>query len=184
MTVMKIGYFRNADERDSLAGPMLQLRAAGCTVIHHDTGCGKHAELPGLEAALAALGGGDTLVVCRLADLGRSVAHIIDVLQGLTARGIPFCCLEPPLAVDTLHTPAAWLAHFAEADRILRDERNRRIRTVAGRQGGKIGRPPKVTDTLVAQARALLESGCTVSETAKILGVSRSLLYQQVLPKD
>lgn len=54
----------------------------------------------------AAPGGGDTLVVCRLADPGRSVAHIIDVLQGLTARGIPFC-LEPPLAVDTLHTPAA-----------------------------------------------------------------------------
>lgn len=103
-------------------------------------------------------------MVCRLADPGRSVAHIIDVLQGLTARGIPFC-LEPPLAVDTLHTPAAWLAHFAEADRILRDERNCRIRTVAGRQNRPP--PPKVTDTLVAQARALLESGCTVSETAK-----------------
>ena|SRR5437879_7153249 len=63
------------------------LRHAGCrdAWIFRDTTSGARTARPGLEASLQALSPGDTLVVWRLDRLGRSMTHLVTVIEELLA---------------------------------------------------------------------------------------------------
>jgi DNA invertase Pin-like site-specific DNA recombinase len=66
------------------------LTAAGCWRVFTGHVSGAMAERPELGRVLERLRGGDTLVVWRLDRLGRSLRHLIDVVAGLSARGVGF----------------------------------------------------------------------------------------------
>ena len=52
-------------------------------------------------AALEACREGDTLVVWKLDRLGRSLAHLVETIQALVARGIGFRSLQEQLDTTT-----------------------------------------------------------------------------------
>ena len=56
--------------------------------------------LPGLDACLAAPEPGDTLVVWRLDRLGRSMPHLVSLVEELLGKGIGFRSLQDG-AIDT-----------------------------------------------------------------------------------
>lgn len=56
--------------------------------IFKDTVSGAKTERHGLNEVLKFLREGDTLVVWKLDRLGRSIRHLIEVLQSLSKRGI------------------------------------------------------------------------------------------------
>jgi DNA invertase Pin-like site-specific DNA recombinase len=56
--------------------------------IYQDSISGARDCRPGLNACLAALVPGDTLVIWKLDRLGRSLRHLVNTVGGLTARGI------------------------------------------------------------------------------------------------
>jgi DNA invertase Pin-like site-specific DNA recombinase len=64
------------------------LRKAGCERIFEDIISGTKTERQGLDAALAYLREGDALVVWKLDRLSRSMAHLVNTVQDLTARGV------------------------------------------------------------------------------------------------
>jgi DNA invertase Pin-like site-specific DNA recombinase len=51
---------------------------------------GSKAERPGLEKCLTELAAGDTLLVYRLDRLGRSMPHLVSLLESLRIKGIGF----------------------------------------------------------------------------------------------
>src|SRR5262245_39719638 len=66
--------------------------------IYVEKASGARHDRPVLEKALAALERGDTLACFKLDRLGRSLAHLVRVIEDLDARGIHFMTAEDGLS--------------------------------------------------------------------------------------
>src|SRR3546814_18765952 len=66
------------------------LEKAGCARIFTDVAGGAKAERAGLAEALAYLRPADTLVVWKIDRLGRSLPHLVGLVENLRDRGIGF----------------------------------------------------------------------------------------------
>ena len=138
---------------------------------------------PGLDGLLADAQAGklDLVVVWRLDRLGRSLKHLLKLLDELTSYGVGFTSLRDP-GIDTTTASGRLLLQllgaFAEFERNLIRER-----VVAGvrraqANGVHCGRPKVELD--LRPARALLNEGRAVREVASVLGVSRSTLRRRL----
>ena len=70
------------------------LKNAGCRKIFTDTVSGAVQTREGLERAMDALREGDTLVVWKLDRLGRSLPHLVVLINALRDKGIGFRSLQ------------------------------------------------------------------------------------------
>ena len=176
---MFLGYARVSTTDQDLALQRDALTAAGCARIFTDTMTGTSTERPGLTKALAALSAGDTLIVWKLDRLGRSLAHLVQLVADLGARGIGFRSLSDP--IDTESAGGRLVLHImgalAEFERSLIVERTQAGLQAAKRRGRKLGRPIKLTAAQTAHARALLDAGEDGRTVALSFGVARSTLY-------
>ena len=64
------------------------LNEARCEFVFRDKASGARTQHPGLDACIAALDPGDTLVVWRLDRLGRSMPHLVGLVEELLGKGI------------------------------------------------------------------------------------------------
>lgn len=91
---MLIAYMRvsNSDERQSVALQRDALIAAGVDPrhLHQNYASGARDDRPGLTTCLAAVREGDVLIVWRLDRLGRSLSHLIRIVEDLKIRGVAF----------------------------------------------------------------------------------------------
>jgi DNA invertase Pin-like site-specific DNA recombinase len=102
--LMKIGYCRVSSNDQTLNLQKDALKKAGCEKIFSDTGSGASSSRPGLDQCLDQLRKGDTLVVWRLDRLGRSLKHLLTLVEDFSNRGIEFVSLTE--AIDT--TTSGW----------------------------------------------------------------------------
>lgn len=173
---MQIGYARVSTDEQNLALQLDALTRAGCERIFHDQGIsGIALTRPALSDALSALRPGDVLVTWKLDRLGRSLAHLIDIIGRLDAQDIGFASLSE--AIDTTTASGRLLFHvmgaLAEFERALIGERTRAGMAAARARGVPIGRPPKLAIVDVLQARdELAASAATKEQLAGVLGVS------------
>ncbi|MBN8629092.1 MAG: recombinase family protein, partial [Planctomycetes bacterium] len=100
---MQVGYIRvsSAGDRQNTELQRDALLAAGVDERHlyEDRASGARDDRPGLKECLAFLRPGDVLVVWKLDRLGRSLAHLIKIIQQLKERGVGFRSLTE--AIDT-----------------------------------------------------------------------------------
>ena len=123
-----------------------------------DHASGARQDRPGLTQALAALQPGDILVVWRLDRLGRSLNHLLTVVDTLKARNVGFRSLQE--AMDTT-TPGGTLTFhifgaLAEFERALIRERTQAGLAAARSRGRVGGRRDKLTPDQIDMARQLL----------------------------
>ena len=89
---MLIGYAHvsKADGSQSLDLPRDALQAAGVDAVnvYHDFATGARDDRSGLDSCMRARRAGDVLVVWKLARLGRNLAHSVNTVQTLSARGV------------------------------------------------------------------------------------------------
>lgn len=173
---MRIGYARVSTEEQNLSLQIDALTAAGCERIYSDEGVSAVArDRPEFAAALAAAQPGDTLVIWKMDRAFRSLLNALQVLEELEARGINFHSLTD--AIDT-GTPMGRFVYqirnaFAELERALIIERTKAGMEAARRRGARIGRPPKLTQAQIEEARAELAAGrMTVTTLARRFGVA------------
>ena len=97
-----IGYARVSTGEQDLQPQMDALKTAGCgdADIYTDKASGARGNRPGLDACVKALEPGDTLVVWRLDRLGRSMPHLVALVEELLGKGIGFRSLQDG-AIDT-----------------------------------------------------------------------------------
>jgi DNA invertase Pin-like site-specific DNA recombinase len=177
---MQIGYARVSTEDQNLELQLDALKQAGCKRIFTDKISGTRAHRPGLDEALSHVREGDTLTVWKLDRLGRSVKGLVDLVADLEHRQVHFKSLTD--SIDT-KTPAGRfffhvMASLAQMERELIAERTR-AGLAAARELGRIGgRKRRMTDSKVASARKLLESGVPPRDVALNLGVSVPTLYR------
>lgn len=178
---MLVGYSRVSTTDQSLDLQTDALAAAGCQREFNDVASGAKAERPGLTEALEFLREGDTLVVWKLDRLGRSLPHLIEIVNLLESRGVGFRSMQENL--DTTTAGGRLLFHImgalAEFERGIIRERTRAGLTAARARGRKGGRPRAMAEGNVRAARQLLSAPAIgVSEVCRALNVSRSTLYR------
>src|SRR5688500_17450438 len=108
-----IGYARvsTAEQDLSLQLDALQREGCGAEQICLDTASGARTARPGLEACLRVLAPGDTLVVWRLDRLGRSMAHLVSLIEELRGRHVGFRSLGDG-AIDTTTASGELVFHI------------------------------------------------------------------------
>jgi len=178
---MIIGYARVSTEDQNLDLQLDALKEAGCKKIFQDKISGVKEDRNGLLQVLDIVRPGDTLVVWKLDRLGRSLQHLISVVDELKGKDVYFRSLKENL--DTSSSTGKLIFHIfgalAEFERdIIRE------RTMAGlaaaRARGRVGGRPKIMDAgKVKLAKTLMaDNSRCVREICEILGVSKATLYR------
>lgn len=89
------------------------LTAAGCAEIFEDQTSGTQTTRPGLDKVLAKIGPGVVLIVWRLDRLGRSLSHLVEVVQQIEAKGGGFVSLTEN--IDTTSAGGRLVFHMMAA---------------------------------------------------------------------
>jgi len=176
---MKIGYARVSTDEQDTALQLDALNVAGCERIYSEHFSGKQKSRPELDRMLDALREGDMVIVWRLDRLGRSLKDLIELLDGFKDKGIQFISLTEK--IDTTSAMGELVFHLigsiAQFERRLISERTKAGLDAARARGRKGGRKPKMTDSDIKKARAmLLDPEVTKSEVARHFKVSRPTL--------
>ena len=190
---MLIGYARvsKADGSQSLDLQRDAMRAAGIDAVnvYHDFASGVRYDRPGLDSCLRALRKGDVLVVWKLDRLGRNLAHLVNTVQDLSARGVGLRMLGGQGAQIDTTTAAGRLvfgifAALAEFERELIRERTVAGLKAARARGRKGGRKFALSKAQVRLAQAAMAHRDTsVSELCRELGIRPVTLYRYVGPQ-
>ena len=120
---------------------------------------------------------GNTLVVCKLDRLGRSLTHLVETIQLLDKRGVSFRSLQEQL--DTTTSGGRLIFHiFASLAKFERDlirERTNAVLTARAR-GRKGGRPKGVDEKKRKAALALKrDPNYSIKEICDIVGIEAEL---------
>ena len=179
---MLIGYARVSTDDQTLDLQRDALQGAGCERIFEDTASGA-AERPGLRDALKQLRAGDTLIVCRLDRLGRSLKDLIARAETLRVQGVGLRSLKE--AIDTDSGSGRLIFHIfgalAEFERALIRERTQAGLQAARARGRQGGRRKRLDTPQRAHAVELYRSRRhTVKEICVLMGISRATLYAYV----
>src|SRR5215475_9993403 len=100
---MKLGYARVSTPDQSFALQVDALRQAGCTTVGQEVSSGACAARPVLDALLTQLRCGDVLVVWKFDRLGRSLAHLVALVNVLMQKGVGLQSLQDPIDTTTPH---------------------------------------------------------------------------------
>ena len=177
---MLIGYCRVSTFEQNTDLQIDALKLAGCERIYQDKVSGAKKDRPELAKALEHARRGDALVVWRLDRLGRSLKHLIEVVEQLEEREIGFKSIQE--SIDTTTTGGRLVFHIfgalAEFERGLIQERVQAGLAAARARGRKGGRPRALRPD---QAKLLYkladEKEKTVVEICRLLEISRPTYY-------
>ncbi|MFE9795312.1 recombinase family protein [Streptomyces goshikiensis] len=178
-----IGYARVSTDDQEAQLQHDALTAAGCTRVFTDKASGKNTDRPELAAVLDYVRPGDTLCVWKLDRFARSLIDLVNMVDGLAARGVGFKVLTGALASIDPNTPDGRLmlqvvGAMAEFERSLIKDRTRAGLDAARAQGRVGGRPPVMDADKLTAAKARRDQGESVTAIAKALKVSRATLYR------
>jgi DNA invertase Pin-like site-specific DNA recombinase len=182
-----IGYARVSTADQDLQLQIEALQHTGCRddQIFRDIASGARTARPGLEACLQALAPGDILVVWRLDRLGRSMVHVVTVIDELRRRRVGFRSLCDG-AVDTTTASGELVFHLfsalAQFERRLIQERTRAGLAVARARGKHGGRQPlRPDDPRVRMAYTMYgDPRLTVADICRTLRISPATFYRYV----
>lgn len=179
-----IGYARVSTEGQDTALQLDALKAAGCVQIYEDHVSGSMRKRPGLDLMLSELASGDVFIVWKLDRLGRSLAHLIEIVTELASRDIGFRSLSD--AIDTTTAGGRLVFHLmgslAEFERSLIAERTKAGMAAAKARGAMFGRRKALTNSMLTHAKLLIEQGESPSNVARSMQVGRSTLYRAIQP--
>lgn len=180
-----IGYARVSTEDQNLDLQINSLKEIGCdeSYIFSDKVSGAKSNRPGLELCIQTLEKGDTLVVWRLDRLGRSMTHLVGLVEELRQQGISFKSVCDGV-IDTTTASGELIfnifSSLAQFERRLIQERTMAGLTAArarGRLGGRKRIPSN--DPKVIMAKLMhKDKSVKIGDICKNLHISRATLYR------
>ena len=184
-----IGYARVSTSDQDLQLQLDALNGAGCVDIFRDKASGARASRPGLDKCIEALKPGDTLVVWRLDRLGRSMPHLVSLVEELLGKDIGFRSLQDG-AIDTTTASGELMfnifSSLAQFERRLIQERTH-AGLAAARARGRLGgrKPIRGDDPRVVTAKRLhKDRSLSIDQICEMLGISRPTFYRYLALSD
>lgn len=190
MNGRSFGYARvSTDDQDlTLQIDALTKHGIPSSQIFRDKLSGARTDRPGLAKCLDSLQTGDILIVWRLDRLGRSMRHLITLVEDLRERGIGFRSLQEG-AIDTTSASGELIFNIfsalAQFERRLIQERTKAGLAVARARGRHGGRPRVESEKgKVAAVKKLAgDKSIPIDEICKSLNISRSTYYRYLAMK-
>jgi len=181
---MFVGYVRVSSETDRQNSDLQRdaLLGAGVDSRHlfEDRASGARADRPGLAQALAFVRPGDVLVVWKLDRLGRSLTHLIDIVNTLKANQVAFRSLTE--GMDTTTASGELFFHvfgaLAQYERALIKERVTAGLAAARHRGRIGGRPPSIPPEKLDAIVDSLSGGMSKAAVCRTFGVKRTTLIE------
>ena len=179
---MKIGYARVSTDEQSLVLQRDALKKAGCQKIISDKGVsGSRIQRDGLDRLLKQIKNGDVLVVWKLDRLGRSLRHLIELIETLREKGVDFQSLSDGISTTTAGGQLVFhiMGALAEFERSLIIERTKAGLEAAKRRGKYPGRPKLLNPQQIKHAKKLWDRGEeTTGSLASLFGVDRTTIWR------
>ncbi len=177
---MNIGYARVSTEDQNLDLQIDALNEVKCDHIYEEKMSGKIKDRPALDEALNFMRKGDTLIVWKLDRLGRSLRHLIEVINKLMDSGMYFMSLQEK--IDTTSTSGKLIFHIfaalAEFEREIISERTKAGLKAARARGRFGGRPKKLNEQQTQMVKKMWrDHAITIEEICRSFDISRSTLY-------
>lgn len=174
----RVGYVRVSSLGQN---PKRQLDGIAVDTVFTDTVSGKSTTRPQLQAMLAFVRGGDTVIVHSMDRLARNLDDLRRLVRELTGRGVRVEFVTEQLTFTAEHSPMAdlllsVLGAFAEFERALIRERQLEGIALAKARGAYQGRRPSLTTGQVEALRARAAAGEPKAGLAREFGVSRQTL--------
>lgn len=181
---MIFGYQRVSTKDQTFDMQTDALKQYGCEKIFSDVASGAKSRRPSLDNLLSQLRSGDVIVVYKLDRLGRSLKHLIELIDSFTKMKVGLVSLNDP--VDTTSPQGRLItnifASIAEFERELIAERTKSGLASARARGRIGGRPEglsKEAENKAAAAEVLYKDGkLSISEICAQLSIARSTLYK------
>jgi DNA invertase Pin-like site-specific DNA recombinase len=180
---MRIGYARVSTKDQNLDLQLDALQKAGCEMIFREKQSAVK-DRPELDKLIDQLRKGDTVVVWKLDRLGRSLKHLIDLMETMRQKETEFISLNDNIDTTTIQGRLIFnlFASFAEFERELIRERTMAGLRAAREKGRVGGRKKGLNDaqkTVAFAAWHLNEKNDQpVSEIIKVLKISQATFYR------
>jgi DNA invertase Pin-like site-specific DNA recombinase len=181
---MLIGYMRVSSDSDRQNTDLQRdaLLAAGVDArnLFKDHASGSKDDRSGLEQALQFVHPGDVLIVWKLDRLGRSLSHLLSIVNILKEKQVAFRSLTE--GMDTTTPSGELLFHvfgaLAQYERALIQERVVAGLAAAKRRGRIGGRPLAITGEKLEAITAALNGGMSKAAVCRNFGVKRTTLIE------
>jgi DNA invertase Pin-like site-specific DNA recombinase len=180
---MKIGYARVSTKDQVLDLQIDALEKDNCEKIYTEVMSGSKSERPKLQEMLANLRNGDLVVIWKLDRLGRSLKHLVELVNFFIEQGVGLRSLHDHIDTTTSQGRLIFniFASLAEFERDLIQERTRAGLSAArarGRLGGKPKGLSKEAESIACAAETLYKEGkLSVSQIIKQLGIAKATFY-------
>ena len=181
---MKIGYIRVSTEEQNTIRQEILMDSLGVEKVFIDKISGKSAKRPQLEALLAYIREGDTVVVSEISRFARNTRDLLELLDTLTAKGVNFESQKEKIDTTT-PTGQFMLTVFGAVSQLEREyilARQREGIEAKKAQGGYKGRVPiRVDERQFVEEYRLWKAGRITATTAmKHLGLKPNTFYRRV----
>ncbi len=181
---MLVGYMRVSSDTDRQTTNLQRdaLLAAGVDTRHlfEDHASGAVDDRHGLAQALSFVKAGDVLIVWKLDRLGRSLAHLLTIVNALKEKQVAFRSLTE--GMDTTTPSGELLFHvfgaLAQYERALTRERVVAGLAAAKRRGRIGGRPLAIVGEKLDAILEALRGGMSKAAVCRNFGVKRTTLIE------
>ena len=179
---MKVGYIRVSTVEQNTARQDDMLKTEKCDKIFKEKRSGKDMNRPELQKMLEYVKEGDTVVVCELSRLGRSMVDLANIAEQLRSKGVTIRSLKESIDFSSPSGVLMYnmLGAFAQFERDLIKERQREGIKAALDRGQKWGAKQKYgkDDRAMCELFSRYERGeMTQAEAIKEFGGCKQTFY-------
>ncbi len=179
----RIGYARVSSTDQNLARQITMLGEVHRLFEEKQSGASRDGRTA-LAEMIAYAREGDTVAICSMDRLARSVVDLNQVVEELVAKAVVVEFVQErvtfrPGATDMFaEFQLNIMASFAQLERAIAKERQAEGIRAAKARGVYSGRARKLSAEDLAHARALIDIGVAKAQVARRLGVDRSTLHR------